>query len=110
VKVDGRTDCFYSSVGAAVFVVITGRGNANVYVWYPDYFFHYFMSVLMAILSAYIAESFCIWLGLNDGLKTGIIGIAAYVAPHLLTGLNALAKAVSKDPKHFLDMVMRNKS
>jgi len=36
----------------------------------------------MAILSAYIAESFCTWLGLNDDLKTGIVGIAAYVAPH----------------------------
>jgi len=73
-------------------------------------FFHYFMSVLMAILSAYIAESFCILLGLNDDLKTGVIGIAAYVAPHILTGLNALTKAVSKKPKHYLDIVMRNKS
>ncbi|KXO12445.1 hypothetical protein AKG98_3638 [Moritella sp. JT01] len=73
-------------------------------------FFHYFMSVLMAILSAYIADSFCRWLGLDEGLKTGIIGIAAYVAPHILTGVNALAKAVSKDPKHFLDIIMRNKS
>jgi len=30
-------------------------------------FFHYFMSVLMVILSAYIADSFCRWLGLDEG-------------------------------------------
>ncbi|WP_255546797.1 hypothetical protein [Moritella sp. 36] len=93
-----------------MFVVVIGRGNANVYVWYTDYFFSLFHVGANAILSAYIADSFCRWLGLDEGLKTGIIGIAAYVAPHLLTGVNALAKAVSKDPKHFLDIIMRNKS
>lgn len=72
-------------------------------------FFHYFMSVLMAILSAYIAESFCIWLGLNDGLQTGLIGLAAYAAPHLLTGVNSLAKAISKNPKAFLAIIFKNK-
>jgi len=68
------------------------------------------MSVLMAILSAYIADSFCRWLGLDEGLKTAIIGISAYVDPLFLTGVNTLAKAVSKDPKHFLGIIMRNKS
>jgi len=43
-------------MGAAVSVVAIGRRYANVYVWYTNYFFHYFMSVLMAILSAYITE------------------------------------------------------
>jgi len=36
--------------------------------------------------------------------------LSAYIAPHILTRLNALAKAVSKDPKHFLDIEMMNKS
>lgn len=72
-------------------------------------FLHYFFSVLMAILAAYIAESFCLWLNLNDDLQTGLIGLAAYAAPHLLTGVNSLAKAISKNPKEFLAIIMRNK-
>ena len=73
-------------------------------------FLHYFMSVLMAILAAYIAESLCLWLNLNSDLQTGVIAIAAYAAPHLLTGVNSLAKAISKNPKEFISIIFKHKS
>ncbi len=72
-------------------------------------FFHYFMSVLIAIFAAYLAASFCDWQGFDDNLKTGVIGVTAYAAPHILEGLDKLVKLFSKDPRSFIKFITRAK-
>ncbi|ATC93494.1 phage holin family protein [Pseudoalteromonas tunicata] len=72
-------------------------------------FFHYFMSVLIAIFAAYLAAMFCEWRGFDESLKTGVIGVTAYAAPHLLEGFDKLITTISKDPKAFIKLLMRVK-
>ncbi|NMM40477.1 phage holin family protein [Pseudoalteromonas arctica] len=72
-------------------------------------FFHYFMSVLIAIFAAYLAAMFCEWRGFDESLKTGVIGVTAYAAPHLLEGFDKLIATISKDPKAFIKLLMRVK-
>ena len=38
-------------------------------------------------------------------LKTGVIGVTAYAAPHILEGFDKLIKAFSKDPKAFIKLI-----
>ena len=68
-------------------------------------FFHYCMNVLVAIFAAYLAAMFCEWRGFDESLKTGVIGVTAYAAPHLLEGFDKLIKSFSKDPKSFLKFI-----
>ncbi len=68
-------------------------------------FFHYLMSVLIAIFAAYLAAMFCEWRGFDESLKTGVIGVTAYAAPHLLEGLDKMIKSFSKDPKAFIKLI-----
>ncbi|WP_018692507.1 phage holin family protein [Algicola sagamiensis] len=68
-------------------------------------FFHYLMGVLMAIFGAYLAAAFCDWRGFSEELKTGVIGVAAYAAPHLLEALNKIAE----NPKQVITWLMKEK-
>ncbi|TMP70420.1 MULTISPECIES: phage holin family protein [unclassified Pseudoalteromonas] len=72
-------------------------------------FFHYFMSVLIAIFAAYLAAMFCEWRQFDESLKTGVIGVTAYAAPHILEGFDTLIKAISKDPKAFIKLIRGGK-
>ncbi|MCG7567083.1 hypothetical protein CWC05_03605 [Pseudoalteromonas ruthenica] len=72
-------------------------------------YFHYFMSVLIAIFAAYLAASFCDWRGFDENLKTGVIGVTAYAAPHILEGFDKLVKLFSKDPHSFFKLFARAK-
>ncbi|MCL1123314.1 phage holin family protein [Shewanella surugensis] len=73
-------------------------------------FTHYFMSVLMAIFAAYLADSFCTYLTLADSLKTGIIGVSAYCAPHMMDGLDNFGKYIAKHPAKLISMFFKGKS
>lgn len=65
-------------------------------------FFHYCMAVLIAVLAAYLADAICTWLDFDEDLSTGIIGVSAYVAPHLLDAINNIAAKLSKEPLKLL--------
>lgn len=87
--------CLLSLLAAAVQMHMSGKKFT---------FYHYLMSVLIAVFAAYLAASFCDWWGFADSLKTGVIGVTAYAAPHILEGFDTLFRAFSKDPKAFLKM------
>lgn len=70
-------------------------------------FFHYLMAVLMALLSAYIADAICAGVGMDGDIKTGVIGIAAYSAPHLLDGIDNFAERFAKEPLKVIAEVLR---
>ena len=72
-------------------------------------FFHYFMSVLIAVFAAYLAAMFCEWRQFDESLKTGVIGVTAYAAPHILEGINKFIETFSKDPKGFIKLIRGGK-
>ncbi|MDO6426225.1 phage holin family protein [Thalassotalea sp. 1_MG-2023] len=65
-------------------------------------FFHYFMGVIVAVFSAFLASKFCEWLDFGSNLTTGVIGVCAYTAPHILEGLNKFVQYFFQNPKEFL--------
>lgn len=92
--------CVLSLLAAAVQMYISGKKFT---------FFHYVMSVLVAVLAAYLAAAFCAWRHFNEDLTTGVIGVTAYAAPHLFEGLNKLGKLIAQNPKAFLANILKSK-
>lgn len=62
-------------------------------------FFHYVMSVIVAVFASYLAAAFCEWRGFGDSLKTGVIGVCAYAAPHIFEGLNKFFAWAADNPR-----------
>ncbi|WP_299002334.1 phage holin family protein [uncultured Shewanella sp.] len=92
--------CGVATLAAAVQMYISKRKFT---------FTHYFMSVLMAIFAAYLADSFCTYLMLADSLKTGVIGVSAYCAPHMMDGLDTFGKYIAKHPSKLISLFFRGK-
>lgn len=82
--------CVISCLAATVQMYLTGKKFT---------FFHYFMSVIVAVFAAYLAEAFCEWRGFGDSLRTGVIGVSAYAAPHILEGLNKFFAWAANNPR-----------
>jgi len=99
VKQWGRL-CILSLLAAAVQMYISGKKFT---------FFHYVMSVLVAVFAAYLAAAFCDWRHFNDDLTTGVIGVTAYAAPHILEGFNKLVQFIAQNPKAFLANLLKVK-
>jgi len=72
-------------------------------------FFHYFMAVIVALFAAYLAAALCDWQNLDTDLRTGVIGLTSYAAPHLLEGINKVIKLIVQDPKAFLTHFLKVK-
>ena len=84
--------------------------TAQMYISGKKYtFFHHFMSVLIAIFAAYLASAFCDWQQFDDDLTTGVIGVTAYAAPHLLEALNKLIQYIAHNPKDILSSFLKGK-
>ena len=52
---------------------------------------------------------FCEWQQFDESLKTGVIGVTAYAAPHILEGINKFIETFSKDPKGFIKLIRGGK-
>lgn len=89
-----------SILAASVQVYLSGRQFTYLY---------YFMSVLMALLASYLAATFCDYWHMDESLKTGVIGVSAYLAPHILEGLNNIGKRFAKDPVKTVNEIVRRK-
>lgn len=72
-------------------------------------FFHYIMSVAMAILAAYIADAVCNGFELDEDLTTGIIAVAAYTAPHLFETIENIAQQVGSNPLKVIAEILKIK-
>jgi hypothetical protein len=92
--------CVLSLIAAAVQMYMSGKKFT---------FFHYVMSVLVAVFAAYLAAAFCEWRNFDEDLTTGVIGITAYAAPHILEGVNKLVQMIAQNPKAFLANLLKVK-
>jgi|GEM_PF-1346458 len=72
-------------------------------------FFHYLMNCLVSILCAYLIAALCKYAKVDPDLTTGLIAVAAYSAPHILSGINKLAQQLSQNPKETLLMLLKLK-
>lgn len=73
-------------------------------------FFHYLMGVLIALLCAYTTEALCQYAKLDDDLTTGLIAVSAYSAPHILNAINKILEGFARDPKSFIETVLKLKT
>lgn len=62
---------------------------------------------VVAAFVAYMTDAVCVYYGIDGGLKTGIVGVASFIAPNILLGILTASNEFGKNPLGVIDRLRK---